>query len=68
VTAVDNLFQRATCSSGRLARPFADGLWVANGHRADGASFVWYPETFSDGRLLGERAEETAAEPQLDGQ
>jgi hypothetical protein len=41
---------------------------VANGHRADGASFVWYPETFSDGRLLGKQAEETAAEPQLDGQ
>jgi hypothetical protein len=41
---------------------------VANGHRADGASFVWYPETLSDGRLLGKQAEETAAEPQLDGQ
>ncbi|MCH2443676.1 MAG: hypothetical protein MK191_08090 [Acidimicrobiales bacterium] len=62
---MDNLFQRTTGASGRVARPVADGLWVANGHRADGASFVWYPETFSDGRLLGEQAEETAAEPLL---
>tara|TARA_B100000586_G_scaffold236045_1_gene186681 strand:- start:100 stop:282 length:183 start_codon:yes stop_codon:yes gene_type:complete len=60
---MNNLFQRAAGSSGRVARPFGDGLWVANSHRADGTSFVWYTETFSDGGLLGEQAEETAAKP-----
>ena len=60
---MDNLFQRTTGSSNRAARPLANGLGVTNSHRAYGTSFAWYPETFSDGRLLEEQAEETAAKP-----